>query len=109
MDIWSVVFVVFATLWGAGVFFGLFLPDKISKKVLVWLAEVEHQPYWWLPVGLISLGLFIYGIAKSVDFKIRVNWAILLRSVVFLIGVVIFALIWIFIRRRKNKNPSSSS
>jgi ABC-type molybdate transport system permease subunit len=106
MQILDLLFVVITTLWCAGVFFGLILPDKTSKKVLNWVAEVEHQPLWWLPVGLGSLILFVYGLFRSIN--IQVDWLVLSRAAFFLIGVVIFALIWFFSYRR-NRNSNSES
>lgn len=103
--LWDTIFVVVATLWAAGAFFGLVLPDEMSKKILCWIAEVEHQPLWWLPVGLVSLGLFVYGLIKSL--KIQVDWVVLSRSTIFLVGVVLSFLILIFVRRRRRSKLSS--
>jgi len=105
--LWDTIFVVVATLWAAGAFFGLVLPDEMSKKILCWIAEVEHQPLWWLPVGVVSLVLFGYGLSKAVE--INVNWLVLVRAAFSLIGVGISALIWIFVRRRRSKSSSSTS
>lgn len=104
---WYLVFlIVVATIWSLGVFFGLLLPDKTSKRVLNWVAEVEHQPLWWLPVGLFSLFLFLYGLNKAVN--IQVNWPVFVRSMMFLIGVFIPIVIRIILgRRRRNKSSES--
>ena len=105
--LWDTIFVVLATIWVLGVIFGLLIPDKLSKRVLVWVAQIEHQPLWWLPVGAVSLILFGYGLSKAVE--INVNWLVLVRAAFFLIGVGISALIWIFVRRRRSKSSSSTS
>jgi uncharacterized membrane protein YfcA len=99
MNWWYTVFVVVATLWVAGVIFGLILPDRISKKVLCWIAEVEHQPYWWAPVGISSLILTVVGIFLAVD--INVNWLLLGRASIFLLLTVIWALLFFWIKKRK--------
>lgn len=99
-----VVLIVVATIWSLGVFFGLVLPDKTSKRILNWVAEVEHQPFWWLPVGLLSLVLFGYGLSRAID--IKVNWIILARSILFLIGVIVSFAITFAIRVIGRRNKS---
>ncbi|BCX14321.1 MAG: hypothetical protein KatS3mg088_004 [Patescibacteria group bacterium] len=100
---WDLIFfVVLATIWGVGVVFGLVLPDKTSKRILNWVAEVEHQPFWWLPVGLLSLVLFGYGLSRAID--IKVDWIVLGRSLVLLVGVFVPLAIWIILGLRNNSS-----
>ena len=103
-----VVLIVVATIWSLGVFFGLVLPDKTANRILDWVAEVEHQPFWWLPVGLFSFVLFFYGLNKAVN--IQVNWSVLARSMVFLVGVIVYFAITFAIRviGRRNKSEEKS-
>ena len=92
-------------LWLEAVVLGLLIPDRFSvplaERIGRAIARVEHQKYWWIPVGGPALIAGIIAFFSS----IQINWNGFLAA----LGLLVLGGIWIssfFLSRRKKRQEA---